>query len=60
MCIRDSRYDFHSIRIGIQPFQSDFRGFLFNDSQLGIRLFGNRHNNRFQYNVCLLYTSRCV
>ncbi|WP_324828432.1 hypothetical protein [Qipengyuania zhejiangensis] len=44
------RYDFDSIRIGIQPFQSDFRGFLFNDQQLGIRFFGNRDNNRFQYN----------
>jgi hypothetical protein len=40
---------FYSMRVGIQPFQSDFRGFLFNDSQLGIRLFGNRDNNRFQY-----------
>lgn len=45
------RYDFDSFRIGIQPFQSDFRGFLFNDNQLGIRLFGTRDNNRFQYNL---------
>jgi hypothetical protein len=45
-----SRYDFDSIRIGIQPFNSDFRGFLFQDSQPGIRLFGNRDNNRWQYN----------
>ncbi len=45
------RYDFDSIRVGIQPFQSDFRGFLFNDQQLGIRLFGTRDNNRFQYNL---------
>ncbi len=50
-----SRYDFHSIRIGIQPFQADFRGFLFNDNQLGIRLFGNRDNNRFQYNVAAFW-----
>ncbi|SNS88781.1 hypothetical protein [Sphingopyxis indica] len=49
------RYDFHSIRVGIQPFQSDFRGFLFNDSQLGIRLFGNRDNNRFQYNLAAFW-----
>jgi hypothetical protein len=28
------RYDFDSIRIGIQPLQFDFRGFLFNDSNL--------------------------
>ena len=45
------RFDFDSIRVGIQPFQADFRGFLFQDSQLGVRLFGNRDNNRFQYNL---------
>ena len=45
------RYDFDSVRIGIQPFQADFRGFLFNDNQLGIRVFGNRDDNRFQYNL---------
>ncbi len=39
------RYDFDSIRVGIQPFSSDFRGFLFQDNQLGVRLFGNRRNN---------------
>ncbi|MCT2401537.1 alginate export family protein [Novosphingobium mangrovi (ex Huang et al. 2023)] len=49
------RYDFDSIRVGIQPFQADFRGFLFNDSQLGIRLFGNRDNNRFQYNLAAFW-----
>jgi hypothetical protein len=45
------RYDFDSFRIGIQPFSSDFRGFLFQDNQLGIRLFGTRRNNIFQYNL---------
>lgn len=45
------RYDFDSFRIGIQPFSSDFRGFLFQDSQLGVRLFGTRDNNIFQYNL---------
>ena len=49
------RFDFHSIRIGIQPFQSDFRGFLFQDSQLGVRFFGNRDNNRFQYNLAAFW-----
>ena len=49
------RYDFDSIRVGIQPFQFDFRGFLFNDQQLGIRLFGNRDNNRFQYNLAAFW-----
>ncbi len=45
------RFDFISARAGIQTFQSDFRGFLFNDQQLGVRLFGSRDNNRFQFNV---------
>lgn len=45
------RYDFDSVRVGIQPFSSDFRGFLFQDNQLGVRFFGNRDNNRFQYNL---------
>ncbi|MGA1677221.1 MAG: hypothetical protein ACO377_12440, partial [Pseudomonadales bacterium] len=44
-------YDFDSIRLGIQPFSSDFRGFLFQDSPFGVRLFGNRMNNHIQYNV---------
>lgn len=45
------RYDFDSLRVGIQPFSSDFRGFLFQDNQLGLRFFGNRDNNRYQYNL---------
>jgi hypothetical protein len=45
------RYDFDSFRIGIQPFSSDFRGFLFQDNQLGARLFGTRDNNKWQYNL---------
>ncbi len=44
-------YDFDSVRIGIQPFTNDFRGFLFIDSPVGIRIFGNRANNVFQYNL---------
>ena len=49
------RYDFDSVRVGIQPFSSDFRGFLFQDQQLGVRLFGNRDNNRFQYNLAAFW-----
>jgi hypothetical protein len=45
------RYDFDAVRVGIQPFQSDFRGFLFNDVPLGVRLFGTRDDNRWQYNL---------
>lgn len=44
-------YDFDSLRVGIQPFSSDFRGFLFQDAPFGIRLFGNRANNKIQYNA---------
>jgi hypothetical protein len=47
----DERFDFDSFRIGIQPFSADFRGFLFQDNQLGARLFGIRENNRYQYNL---------
>ncbi len=49
------RYDFDSVRVGVQPFSSDFRGFLFQDNQLGVRLFGNRANNRVQYNLAAFW-----
>jgi len=45
-----ARYDFDAVRVGIQPFTADFRGFLFNDVPAGVRLFGTRDNNRWQYN----------
>lgn len=48
------RYDFDSFRIGIQPFSSDFRGFLFQDNQLMVRYFGNRDNNRWQFNLAYM------
>jgi hypothetical protein len=38
------RYDFDSLRVGIQPFTADFRGLLFQDSPFGVRLFGSRDN----------------
>jgi hypothetical protein len=44
-------YDFDSVRVGIQPFNADFRGFLFQDNQLGLRFFGDRDANRWQYNL---------
>ncbi|MDE3098895.1 MAG: hypothetical protein KGJ88_05435 [Verrucomicrobiota bacterium] len=44
-------YDFMSLRMGYQPFNADFRGFLFNDINLGVRLFGNWDDNRYQYNL---------
>jgi hypothetical protein len=47
------RYDFDSVRFGIQPFISDFRGFVFQDVPLGVRVFGTRNNNQWQYNIGL-------
>jgi len=46
-----TRYDFDSLRIGIQPITADFRGFLFLDQPFGVRLFGTRDNNQWQYNA---------
>lgn len=48
---RSPAFDTTSARVGIQPFNSDFRGFIFNDSNLGARVFGNFGSNRWQYNV---------
>jgi hypothetical protein len=44
-------YDFIATRVGNQTFNSDFRGFVFNDTDTGARLFGNYDNNKWQYNV---------
>ena len=45
------RFDFDDVRVGIQPFISDFRGFLFQDQPVGVRFFGTRSNNQWQYNL---------
>jgi hypothetical protein len=47
----NANYDFVSVRAGIQPFVSDFRGFIFSDNNLGIRFFGAAANNRLQFNA---------
>jgi Carboxypeptidase regulatory-like domain len=44
-------YDFISARAGIQQFNADFRGFLFTDEQPGLRIFGNLHSDRIEYNA---------
>ncbi len=44
-------YDFVSARVGIQPFNSDFRGFIFSDTNLGARVFGSYESNRDQFNL---------
>lgn len=50
-----ANYDFVSVRGGIQPFVSDFRGFVFVDEQPGLRVFGNLFNNRWEYNAAYFY-----
>jgi len=45
------RYDVVQARIGTQPFNADFRGFLFVDEALGARLFGNLDDNLWQWNA---------
>jgi hypothetical protein len=47
----DDTYDFISARLGSQLLNSDFRGFLFNDTNTGLRFFGNYDDNRLQYNA---------
>ena len=44
-------YDFLSVRAGSQPFNSDFRGFIFSDVNRGVRLFGTLNGNRDQFNL---------
>jgi hypothetical protein len=48
---RSPFFDTTSMRVGIQQFTSDFRGFIFSDSNLGVRMFGNFASNRWQYNL---------
>jgi hypothetical protein len=48
-----TNYDFLSLRVGSQPFVSDFRGFIFSDINRGARLFGTRLANRDQFNLVL-------
>lgn len=48
-------YDVTFLRAGVQQFNSDFRGFIFNDFNLGARLFGQAANNRYNFNVAYFY-----
>jgi hypothetical protein len=44
-------YDFLSVRAGSQPFTSDFRGFIFSDTNRAVRLFGTNFSNSDQFNL---------
>ena len=46
-----ANYDFDSVRVGIQAVDSDFRGFVLSDQPVGIRVFGSRANDVYQYNI---------
>ena len=48
-----ANYDFDSVRIGIQAVDSDFRGFILSDQPVGVRVFGTRDNDIYQYNIGL-------
>ena len=48
-------YDFVSARAGIQQFNADFRGFLFVDEQPALRIFGNLHSGRIEYNLAYFH-----
>lgn len=44
-------YDFSSVRVGSQYFNSDFRGLVFNNINRGARVFGSLNSNQDQYNL---------
>ncbi|HJU54304.1 MAG TPA: hypothetical protein VJ715_07030, partial [Pyrinomonadaceae bacterium] len=51
----NANFDFISLRAGIQPFVSDFRGFIYSDNNLGARLFGAFDNNKLQFNAAYFH-----
>ena len=48
-------YDFVSARAGIQQFNADFRGFLFVDEQPALRVFGDLHSDRIEFNIAYFH-----
>jgi hypothetical protein len=46
-----ANYDFDSVRVGIQAVDSDFRGFVLSDQPAGVRFFGTRASDVYQYNI---------
>lgn len=53
LAVLSDNYDLAAARLGSQSFNSDFRGFIFNDVNSGLRVFGNAGNNRWQYNLAI-------
>lgn len=58
LAVHSPNFDFISVRAGMQNLTTDFRGFLFSENQLGVRLFGNLNSNRDQYNIALFSMRR--
>src|SRR5467141_2258142 len=48
-------YDFISARAGIQQFNADFRGFLFVGEEPALRIFGDFHSDRIEYNFAYFH-----
>ncbi len=44
------------VRVGMQGFNSDFLGLIYNDLQPGIRFFGDLDSNRIQFNLAWFHT----
>lgn len=53
LAVVSPNFDFVSLRVGMQNFNSDFRGFLYADNQTGARLFGTLHAQRDTYNIAV-------
>lgn len=51
LCDLSADYDFLSVRAGNQFYSHDFRGFLFTQTNRGVRVFGTRLSNRDQFNL---------
>ncbi len=56
LAIVSEYYDAINLRVGRQGFNSDFRGFLFNDFNDAVRLVGNYEANRTQWNAFVFDT----
>lgn len=44
-------YDTLNAEAGIQPFTSDFRGFIYSDEEPGFRIFGDYDDNKINFNL---------
>jgi hypothetical protein len=45
--------DLSFLRVGIEPFKSDFHGLLFFDNAISARVFGEYNHNKYRYNLAV-------